>query len=154
MRVRAADFPEDLPLVQSLFEEYAKSLHVSLCFQNFGEELATLPGRYAAPLGGLWIAEIEKEPVGCIALRPLPQGRAELKRLYVRPGHRGLKIGEKLTRHAIEAALEKGFQWVCLDTLPSMEQAIALYLKLGFREIEPYYSSPVPGALFFDLQLS
>lgn len=151
--IRTADLPHDLPSIRMLFEEYASALNISLCFQNFAEELATLPGRYAPPAGNIWLAEIEGAVAGCVAMRPISADRAEMKRLYVRPAYRGLGLGEKLAQTVLAAAKEKGYRELCLDTLPVMEKAIGLYRAMGFREIEPYYHNPVPGALFFSASL-
>jgi putative acetyltransferase len=148
MQIRPATFPHDLPDIKSLFEEYAQSLNVSLCFQNFGEELATLPCRYAAPRGGVWLAEGSDTVAGCVAMRPLTEYRAEMKRLYVRPPFRGKGLGEKLTQTVLDAAKALGYRELCLDTLPLMQKAIALYRTMGFEEIEPYYENPVQGAFF------
>jgi putative acetyltransferase len=153
MQIRPATFPQDLPVIKTLFEEYAKSLNVSLCFQNFAEELATLPGRYAPPRGNIWLAEASDEVAGCIAMRPLTDNRTEMKRLYVRPQYRGHNLGQKLTQTVLAAAKSLGYRDLCLDTLPSMEKAIDLYRTIGFEEIAPYYENPVSGAMFFKIQL-
>jgi GNAT superfamily N-acetyltransferase len=84
--IRPAVFPDDKQIVGELFLAYAKSLPVSLDFQNFDHELAALPGKYAAEKGGaVWLAYVSSEPaplasdpkqikderaVGCIAIRP------------------------------------------------------------------------------------
>lgn len=148
--VRDAVFPGDLPLVRELFDEYAASLEIDLCFQGFAEERATLPGRYVAPGGGLWLGGVDDRAVGCIALRSLEAGVCEIKRLYVRPGFRKAGLGRLLARAALERALSSGCERVRLDTLPSMEGAVALYRSLGFAEVAPYYDNPVDGVLFME----
>lgn len=148
VNIREASFPGDLAAVRGLFEEYAAGLGVDLCFQGFAEELAGLPGRYATPAGGVWLAEVGGELAGCVALRPLSDELAEVKRLYLRPAFRGAGVGRALAEHVLAVAAGKGYRRVCLDTLPSMGGAIALYRSLGFTEVEPYYPNPVVGALF------
>lgn len=138
---------------RKLFQEYAASLDFSLCFQGFEQELAGLPGNYAPPKGRLLLAWESGQAVGCVALRKLKDGIAEMKRLYVRPGHRGERIGQKLVLTAIDQARAAGYGRIRLDTLPSMEQAIALYQSLGFKQITPYRHNPLPGALFMELNL-
>lgn len=138
---------------RKLFQEYAASLDFSLCFQGFEQELAGLPGNYAPPEGRLLLAWESGQAVGCVALRKLKDGIAEMKRLYVRPGHRGERIGQKLVLTAIDQARAAGYGRIRLDTLPSMEQAIALYQSLGFKQITPYRHNPLPGALFMELNL-
>jgi ribosomal protein S18 acetylase RimI-like enzyme len=148
LTIREASFLGDLLAVRGLFEEYAAGVGVDLCFQGFAAELAGLPGRYAAPGGGVWLAEVRGDLVGCVALRPLGDTLAEVKRLYLRPAFRGAGVGRSLAEHVLTAAAGKGYRRVCLDTLPSMGGAIALYRSLGFTEVEPYYPNPVVGALF------
>lgn len=147
--------PADLPTLRTLFLEYAASLNFSLCFQNFEHELATLPGPYAPPRGLLLLATVNNTPAGCIALRPLPDHACEMKRLYVRPTHRGLRLGHALTLHLINHARALGYHHMRLDTVPTtMPTAVALYRTLGFIEIPPYCDNPVPGALFMELDLT
>lgn len=154
MRIREAVFPDDLAVVRGLFEEYAAGTGVDLCFQGFAAELAGLPGRYARPAGGVWIAETDGAAVGCVAVRPLADDRAELKRLYVRPAGRGNGVGRALVETALTAAAGAGYREIVLDTLPTMAGAIALYRALGFAEVEPYCLNPVPGALFLGRAVS
>jgi ribosomal protein S18 acetylase RimI-like enzyme len=154
MEVRAASLPNELPVVRALFEEYAAGLGVDLCFQSFAEELAGLPGRYAPPGGGLWLALEGEAVAGCVALRALGAEVGEMKRLYVRPTFRGRGVGLRLTEQVLTAAAERGYRRVVLDTLPSMAGAIALYRSLGFTAIEPYYPNPVAGALFLGKDLA
>ena len=149
--------PEDLREVRALFIEYADGLGVDLCFQNFEQELATLPGEYIPPQGTLLLARVDGEPAGCCALRPLDAAdypnAAEMKRLYVRPRFRGTGLGRELAEAALDAAREAGYSCVLLDTLDEMESARALYEELGFRDIPPYYHNPIAGAHYLKCDL-
>jgi putative acetyltransferase len=144
---------DEVLTVRCLFEEYAASLGIDLCFQGFEKELAGLPGHYAPPQGRLLLALQDGQTAGCIALRPLEPGVCEMKRLYVRPAFRSHGIGSVLVDRIIQEARQAGYQHMRLDTLPSMARALALYRRLGFREIAPYYENPVEGAVFLELQL-
>lgn len=146
-----------LSACQDLFAEYAQSLAVDLCFQNFAHELRTLPGEYAPPRGALCLATVQGQPAGCCALRPLDSSdypnAAEMKRLYVRPAYRSLGLGRALAQAILDAAHRAGYHCVLLDTLDDMETARALYVDLGFREIPPYYHSPIAGAHYLKVDL-
>lgn len=143
----------ELRQTRELFQEYAASLGVDLCFQSFDEELAALPGNYAPPYGRLILASHGGAPAGCVGLRRLATGICEMKRLYVRPAFRGLGIGHLLVDRIVDEAVAAGYQRMRLDTLPSMGAARGLYCARGFREIPPYTRNPVPGALFLELEL-
>jgi len=149
IEIRAAA-EDDLASVRDLLHEYEASLGVSLDFQGFADEVARLPGAYAPPGGALLVASDE---AGCVALRRIDEQTCELKRLYVRPAWRGHGLGRQLTLAALDRARELGYRHVRLDTLPGMERAQALYAELGFREIAPYRTNPVPGARFLELDL-
>ena len=155
MKLIQAISPEEITLARQLFEEYASWLEISLCFQNFDKELAGLPGDYALPHGRLLLAIEGEQLAGCVALRPLPDGACEMKRLYVRPTFRGRGLGRKLVATTLEAAREIGYERMLLDTLPGkMDQALAMYRRLGFKEIDAYYDNPVEGATFMELSLA
>jgi ribosomal protein S18 acetylase RimI-like enzyme len=151
--LRPATFPDDFTLVQSLFREYADGLGIDLAFQGFETEVADLPGKYAPPTGGIWLAEKDGHIAGCVALRSLGGRTCEIKRLYVKPPFRGLGLGRLLAENVLTAAVEKGYRRICLDTLPSMNSAIEMYRQMGFEEVESYCHNPIPGALFFAKEL-
>ena len=152
-KLHPATFPNDLTVVQALFREYADSLGIDLAFQGFDKELASLPGSYAPPSGGLWLAEQDGQLAGCVALRSLGGRTCEMKRLYVKPEFRGMGLGRQLAEMVLAAAVEKRYRRICLDTLPAMASAIELYRKLGFVEIDSYCHNPIDGALFFAKEL-
>jgi putative acetyltransferase len=140
--------------VRQLFLEYARSLGFSLCFQNFDQELANLPGDYSPPYGKLLLAEFEGELAGCVALHKLENEICEMKRLYLRPQFRGKGLGRALATRIIAEARDLGYSRLRLDTVESaMQDAVAMYLKLGFRKIDPYCENPMPSALYMELVL-
>jgi putative acetyltransferase len=141
---------DELDATRAIFQEYATQLGVDLCFQSFDEELASLPGEYAAPRGTLLLALVDGELAGCCALRPLDSAdyanASEMKRLFVRKAFRGFGLGRQLAEAALDAARAAGYNCVLLDTLDDMEAARTLYEELGFAEVPPYYHNPIPGA--------
>src|SRR5215831_14930695 len=151
--IRPADTEADLAEVKQLFREYADALGVDLGFQGFEEELATLPGKYAAPTGRLLLAADDLSVLGCVALRSIRGKDCEMKRLYVRPRARGAHLGRLLVERVCVEARDLGYSRICLDTLPSMTAAQTLYESLGFKAIDPYVFNPVPGTKFLALEL-
>ena len=139
---------------RELFLEYAQSLGFSLCFQSFDKELAGLPGDYAYPNGRLLLAECDNRLAGCGALHPLGPGICEMKRLYVRPEFRGKGVGRALADRILSEAREIGYERIRLDTVePKMKDAVAMYRRMGFREIPPYCVNPMEGTLYMELEL-
>ncbi|MDM0055522.1 GNAT family N-acetyltransferase [Variovorax fucosicus] len=173
------DEPHELEAARTVFRDYAEALDVDLRFQNFEEELAGLPGDYAEPRGFLLLALVDATDAnvqqatgaplltrgdgrpahvaGCGALRPLDTAdypnAAEMKRLYVRPGFRGLGLGRQIAEALLDAARSAGYGCVLLDTLDDMESARALYEDLGFEEVPPYYHNPIAGAHYLKVEL-
>jgi carbonic anhydrase len=123
--------------VRQFFRNYAAWLGVDLCFQNFEEEMASLPGAYAAADGRLFYAERDGRPAGCVGIRPFSAGLCEMKRLYVEPSQRGFGVGRDLTLAAIKAAKEIGYRKLLLDTLPAMRVAVKLYREWVSRKRRP-----------------
>lgn len=149
----------DLEATKTLFTAYVEWLDLDLSFQDFETEMASMPGKYAPPTGDLLTARdtLTNTPLGCVAVRPLPSAGGvticEMKRLYVSPLGRGRGLGKELVKTAIGTAKRMGYSEIRLDTLPKMEAARSLYASLGFREIEPYYDTPLEGTFFLGLRL-
>jgi len=139
--------------VKQLFLEYANSLKVDLAFQNFEEELISLPGKSGSPNGDLILASVDGKASGCIALRYISEYVCEMKRLYVRDDYRGLGIGKRLVTMIIEEAVRLKYNYIRLDTMPTLKRAQSLYTSLGFYDIEPYTFNPIKGARFMELKL-
>lgn len=146
----------DLGHAAALFREYAAGLPFTLDFQDFEAEVGALPGRYAEPRGGIWLATVRVEGestarlAGCAALRPLESDVGELKRMFVRDALRGLGAGRGLANAVIRGARERGYRLLRLDTVGRMTAANSLYRGLGFREIAPYCHNPLADALYFE----
>jgi len=157
IELRRPATPGELASAAEIFREYAASLDIDLCFQDFDRELASLPGEYASPRDHLLLAYVGGELAGCGAIRPFADAEdgnaCEMKRLYVRPGFRGLGLGRILAKALFDEAHRIGYSTMLLDTLDDMEAARELYATLGFVEIPPYYYNPIPGAHYLKAEL-
>ena len=151
--IRRATFPNDLTAVMAIFREYVRSPKANLDFQDYEQEFAELPGKYAEPDGCVLLAVVDGGVVGCAALRRVQGPTCELKRVYVLPAARGMDLGRKLVEEMLHAAKEAGYQRMCLDVLPEFVAAQRLYESLGFVEAEPVSFNPVPGTRFLALDL-
>jgi len=151
MVIRPAS-PDEMHLVRQLFLEYADSLGFSLCFQGFQQELDELPGRYGPPDGALLLAWFNDEPIGVVGLRRQDTTSAEMKRLYIRPDHRGKRIGRLLAIAIIAEAKRLGYSSIKLDTVQAMKEARQLYDELGFVTIPAYYDNTACDSTCMELK--
>jgi ribosomal protein S18 acetylase RimI-like enzyme len=154
MIIKAPRTSIEMDEVRRLFREYEAYLDVDLCFQGFEEELAGLPGNYAPPDGALLVGLKGSEAVGCVAVRRLDAATCEMKRLYVKPHARRSGLGRRLAREIISAAQALDYSLMRLDTLDKLSEAMRLYESLGFRRTGPYYANPLPGVVYWELDLS
>lgn len=154
LKIVPADGAERIAQARALFIEYGESLGFDLCFQDFEQELASLPGDYAPPAGRLLIALDGDAAIGCVALRPLERDICEMKRLYVKPAGRGIGTGRALAETVIDEARRVGYERMRLDAIRNMTAAVRLYRSLGFREIDPYRHNPIPEAVYMELSLA
>ncbi len=153
MEITRAHSANHIEEIRRLFREYETFLAVDLCFQGFEDELAGLPGQYAPPDGALLIAVENQKAAGCVALRKLEDGICEMKRLFVRPQYRCRGLGRMLAERIIDKAARLGYTSMYLDTLDKLKEALHLYESLGFKLRKPYYPNPLPGVLYWELDL-
>jgi len=152
--IHSVETEADLTAARTLFREYAEELDFALDFQDFEEEMAALPGPYARPDGDILLAEREETPIGVVAVKPLGDASVcEMKRLYVRPAHRGEGIGRALGEAALDVARNLGYDVMRLDTVASMTAARTLYRSLGFDERSPYYHNPLDDVVYMERRL-
>ena len=143
IEIRSARLDE-MDRIRALLREYSEMLGVDLCFQNFDEELATLPGRYAKPRGELLIAMSDHDAAGCIALRQFREEAeiCEMKRLFVPVRHHGRGLGRLLCGAIMLQAKADGFGSMRLDAAKAFTEARRLYGSMGFVECAPYIDYP------------
>jgi len=83
-------------------------------------------------------AFVDGSPVGSGALREFDRTTAEVRRMYVRPEHRGKHVGHAILAHLIASACKLGYERLILETGNRQAPAIAFYENYGFRRIEAF----------------
>ena len=129
-----------------LFKEY-------LDLQRFDDEIEDISVKYGEPRGRFLVAYIDGEAAGCVALRELDEENCEMKRLYVRPKFRGVRLGSLLVDRIIDEARAIGYDAILLDTLPFLKTAIKMYERRGFYFIDSYNNSPMDTSIFMKMDL-
>lgn len=104
--------------------------------------LARLPELHRAPEGAIFLADLGGEVVGCGMTHKIAEGVCEIKRVFVSDAARGHGAGRRLCEAAMARAREDGYARMVLDTTTRLTEAIALYEKLGFTPIAPFYDPP------------
>jgi DNA-binding MarR family transcriptional regulator/GNAT superfamily N-acetyltransferase len=118
-------------------------------FAEIGERFGFEPGdawqhdaaTMTAPDGFFVVATSDGEPVACGGVQRLPDGAAEVKRMWVHDAWRGAGLGARLLRHLEDLAQARGHTVVRLDTNDTLVEAIAMYERAGYRPIERYNDS-------------
>lgn len=153
--IRQAVTRQDYAAAAGLMQEYIDWLPFELDFQDFESELADIEAHYAGPAGAVFLASGAGEGLlGVVGVRPLGDGVAEMKRMYVSEAGRGAGLGRRLAEHAIEFARREGYTAIRLDSdLESMPVANELYEKLGFVDIPKYRENPLRCSRFMEMQL-
>ena len=158
-----ASTPEQLDAIRELVREYIGWVYDSQgdlgapTFEGLDEELAALPGEFGPPDGRLLLATHDGRTAGCIALRRNDATTGEVKRLYVRPDFRGLRIGEHLVARLLDEARAIGYRRLVLDSHTSMTRAHALYRAAGFRDVptpEDFPAHLKPVVVFMEMELA
>lgn len=153
VRIREASLPADGERLMAVIHEYIAWLNMDLSYRGFAQEMEKFNELFTLPSGIFLMAQADQEIAGCVGLLRHSASTAEVKRLYIRPAFRGLRLGEKLVAALMARARQLGYERLILDAVPQTTVAQALYRTIGFQEIEPYYANPVPGTKFFALQL-
>lgn len=153
MQIIVARTSEHYLAAIELFKEYAEGLGIDLQFQKFDNELQILPFMYGPPMGELWLVQDKQRFIGCAALRKLDEQNCELKRMFIQPAYRGLRLGEQLLEVALKTAHKLGYQFMKLDSLRRLEPAVKLYIRYGFEEIAPYNYNPEADVVYFEKNL-
>ena len=160
MKIRETVSDADLEQIKKMFRQYFKWITddngINMSYQGIESELNSLPGKFSAPEGCLLIAEVDGNPVGCVALRSFEPGTCEMKRLFVQPECRNKGVGKALAKRIITEAKKKGYRKMLLDTGDFMETAQKLYSSLGFKTIDQYYDVPeevLKRSVFMELSL-
>jgi putative acetyltransferase len=145
---------EDVEAVRSMIRAYVDWLYRTIPEEaeeityyygpeRLAEALAEVPTSFTPPHGLAFVARRDGITVGCVLARPFGQpGIAELKRLFVLPSARGSGLGRALVETIISRMRDVGYPTVRLDTAIFLTDAIALYRRLGFVQIDPYYDLP------------
>ncbi len=133
----------------ALIEEYYEAIGVVV-----RDDRSALEHYLASPDSPIWIATVASAPAGCVILRPLPEVplASEVKRLYVRPAFRGLRLAHALMHAAEQHARTHGSRWLYLDTKDDLHAAIHFYLSTGYQPCPRYNDNP-QATLFLRKQL-
>lgn len=145
---------EDLDAVRDLILAHVEARATTPGIEYMRADALSLPGRFSAPRGGLWLARVDGSPAGCVALRPLDDSVAEVKRMYVDPAWRGQGVGRALLLALVDGARARGYRTLRLGTLHDMTTAQALYRSVGFVPIERYRPDELIDTRFFELTLA
>lgn len=151
--VREASTDADVDAVRRLVLAHVEERSTVPGVEHMAADAARLPGPYVPPRGAIWVAESAGAVVGCVALRELPNGVGEVKRMYVDQHWRGAGIGRTLLVTLIDAARSLGYSHLRLGTLAEMHEAKALYRSLGFTPIDRYRADEMIDTMFFELDL-
>lgn len=153
MVIRDVCFPSDSRELRQLIYEYADWLGIDLSFQDFEGEMAKLETLFTLPSGQYTFAMMGSVVAGGVGFRRIDEHTAEVKRLYVRPDHQGKSIGWSLMENLLLKLKSLGYDRLVLDAVPPTRKAQALYERMGFTEIEPYFHNPVPDTKFYAFDL-
>jgi GNAT superfamily N-acetyltransferase len=146
LKIRETVSNADLEQIKKMFRQYFTWItddnKINMSYQGIETELDSLPGKFSPPEGCLLIAEVDDNPVGCVALRSFEPGTCEMKRLFVKPEFRSKGVGMALAKRVITEAKKRGYNKMLLDTGDFMVAAKKLYSSLGFKTTNQYYEVP------------
>ncbi|GAA1933688.1 helix-turn-helix domain-containing GNAT family N-acetyltransferase [Streptomyces sodiiphilus] len=133
------DHPDARHCLRSYFTELQERFET-----GFDPARSLLPdaGELRAPRGLFLVARLHGEPVGCAGLKLLPGVPAEIKRMWVAPGTRGLGLGRRFLTELETRAARHGYDTLRLDTNKALGPAIGLYRSCGFQEVPAFNDEP------------
>ena len=158
MELVASELPRDRDELIALNVEYLSWVGEGIQ-RTFALDLAALAGMSIAdyvvatidkvidPRGMFYLLRVDGALAGMGGWRPLGDGVAEVKRMYVRPAFRGQRLGERLLGRLIDDAARVGRPTVRLDSAPFMTSAHRLYRAAGFADRAAYPETEVPEPL-------
>ncbi|KXJ48772.1 Acetyltransferase (GNAT) family protein [Marinobacter salarius] len=153
MVIRDVRFPSDSRELRRLIHEYVDWLGIDLSYQDFAGEMANIEALFSLPSGQYTFAIVDSVVAGGVGFRRIDNQTAEVKRLYVRPKHQGKDIGWSLMENLLQKLRVLGYARLVLDAVPPTKKAQALYERMGFTEIEPYFHNPIPDTKFYAFDL-
>jgi len=130
---------EDEESVRAILDEYNEAVSV------VRRDDRTALRAYLAGPGAFWLAQIGDTLIGCLAFRPLPEigpDACEVKRLYVRPVHRGAHVADALLDALENHARAGGYRALYLDTHDKLTAALRFYARRGYKRIPRYNDNP------------
>jgi GNAT superfamily N-acetyltransferase len=151
--VREAAGESDVAHVRRLVTAHGDARSTTPGVEYVYADAARMPGPYVPPHGGLWLAVSDDAGVGCVALRPVDETTAEVKRMFVDAAWRGKGVGRALLVALIAGARARGYATLWLGTLDDMTAARRLYESLGFLPIERYRADELMDTSFYELPL-
>lgn len=104
--------------------------------QGADADLNDVELNYFAKGGVFYLVELDKKYIGCCGLFPLTENSCELRKMYLLKDYRGQGIGQAILEYSIEKASELRFEKIYLETFTSLKEAISLYKKFSFQEID------------------
>lgn len=124
----------DYATIKLLFVDYSQIKGAERCFVSFEKELADLQSFYNG--GALFLGYKDENPVAYIAIKKIDDSTCEIKRLYIKPEHRGKGYSRQMLKAALQRAQQLGFTTATLTTRPAvMPVAFQLYTRSGFENL-------------------
>ncbi|MER7083456.1 GNAT family N-acetyltransferase [Saccharopolyspora kobensis] len=140
----AVDRPDVLGLLREYTDEMASRYYGRPATDaEVDEAIAEDPNAGLHPPTGVFlVARAQAELVGCVGIRELEPGIAELKRMYIRPQVRGRGAAARLLAEVEQHAQQLGYRAIRLDTRSDLVEARRLYARHGYQEVPAFNDGP------------
>jgi putative acetyltransferase len=122
-------------LIKTVFREFGIDRPGTVYTDPTTDDLFSL---FQTPGSEYWIAEEDGVIIGGCGIYPtpdLPDGCAELVKLYLDASKRGKGIGRDLMERSFGSARRLGYKQIYLESMPELNKAISLYERAGFNFI-------------------